>query len=448
MMRLPLAIRLRFAASFVGLSLFAFFFIIYHLDLHLYEILGAAMTDGRQRIEPFGDFGSVLQAAICWHNGINVYQPTACMGGGMYNYSPLLLRVGYLPIKMRQIMFYGFSLDLLFICSLACLPPPGSAPEILVRVAAIVSPAVVFATEQGNFDVVIFLLIVLGSMLLLRGNRMSATGYAVFTAAALIKFYPAILMALTLREKFRRLILIAAASMLCLTSFIWYFHRELHEALEIIPWGLPFGNTFGASNLPFGLALLKSSPRMTINLDLAEYHIAIASPLTSFMFGFGTKLLSGLVILGAFMRAPRYQVILDGIGAEQKVFLLSGILIISGCFFTAQNLAYREIFLILALPGLWAMAARSNGFMRFKLLWLNAAVVVVLWEEISSLAIKRITAQLGNVALVNFVEISYWLLKEVLWWWIIFQFTAILAAFARTELTRLVESHQQKAATA
>ena len=90
------------------------------------------------------------------------------MHGGVYNYSPFVLRLTFLGLFAGHAMPTGIALGALYLAALSALPPPRSRTEFLARAATAISPATLFLLERANFDIIIFLAILLGALLTLR----------------------------------------------------------------------------------------------------------------------------------------------------------------------------------------------------------------------------------------------------------------------------------------
>ncbi|OYV26271.1 MAG: hypothetical protein B7X08_02575, partial [Acidocella sp. 20-63-7] len=166
----------------------------------------SALSDGVFKPTPFVDLLDILQAGACWRAGVDVYLPSRCLFGGVFNYSPFLLRAAYLPIGPGDTMIGGVLQSLLFFWSLSWLPRPGSKAEFIFLLACVFSVPVIYALEQGNFDTVVFILAALGIRQSLKPGARSLLGMGIFIFAAALKFYPVAFALLILRQPLRRLL--------------------------------------------------------------------------------------------------------------------------------------------------------------------------------------------------------------------------------------------------
>jgi hypothetical protein len=110
-------------------------------------------------------------------------------------------------------------------------------------------------------------------------------------------------------------------------------------------------------------------------------------------------------------------------------FFVVGAAIICGCFFAGQNVVYRGIYLLLALPGLLAFShdlPDGRGRVAFRIA--SFAVVYVQWALFISWAIKAVG--LGSIphpgATAAYLQ---WFCNEVAWWWIVTVLLSVALTF-------------------
>ncbi len=433
----------RYWPSLIALAAFLSFAAARVLDRSFYDAL-IQLTTAIPNAKPFIDFQTVVRAGLCWRQGIDVYQPNPCMNGGVFNYSPLLLRLGYLPISIHAALPGAWIADIAFIASISLLPAPVSALDVAARTAGAVSTAVIFALETANIDTVMFILTLLSVALLRRGTIVRLVGYAMFAFLAALKFYPVFPLILVLREGKKNLLRIAAAGTLCGAVFLFCFFGGVKTAFEILPTGPPFGWMFGAIDLPEGIALLRFVPVLTVNPSAAQYFQALNQKEALLIVLLGLKILTVIAVLMALILTPLYDRALKKTSSPQDLLLVTGTAVIAGCFFIAQNVDYRAIFFILTIPGLSAMAASAAGRMRFLLRFLICAIVFLMWESLFRLQIAALSTAVLSPTEALYPQIAFWLLREVLWWFVIIQLLAILFAFVWSNIKRLAETRQPK----
>jgi hypothetical protein len=390
--------RRHFGLGLICLALVLVFLLLHALAPHVY-VFFTRIPDGAGKLHPFVDLRAILQGGACWRQGVDVYAPSACLDGGTFNYSPLLLRAALLPIGPGDALAGGILFCCAYAGALCLLPAPAGWGEFWLRAAAAFSPAGYYALEQGNLDTLIFAAVVL---VLRLGWRWRGWGYAVFALAAGAKFYPVALLVLGLRESRRVFLFLAAAGLVLTMLALVFYGRGLVAAITSIPSGTPFRASFGRIDFTRGLVMLHMLPHGT------------------------AQLFSWVLALGALglavWRRPVWARGLALLGADEAGFLVAGAVVTVFCFMAAQNIEYRAIFLLLTLPGLVRLGR--------LLPWV---VVLVLWEAVP----RALLSGLSQPYLPHPACLCFWLLREGLWWWLVVECLAIVLAFAKSELQRL-----------
>jgi len=405
----------RFGPSLAALLLYAFCLLLWRENHTAYETL-LRWYDFMTNAVPYSDLGAILQAGACWRQGVDVYQPSACMHGGVYNYAPLLLRAAWLGLGPADRAMGGLMIGGVFLAGCTLLPPPRTWGQTLLRGLALCSGVVMYALESANFDVLMFLLCLAGvRLLLLTPWRLGLLGYALFALGGALKFYPAVLLALALRESRKQFATIAGLVALAGGLYLWRYGQGTLTALAMLPEGLPFRGVFGAVNLPFGLALLRFLPVLTLEPDVPQFFAAMQQPYAAAYIIIAARLLTVAALYSAAAMVPRFDAARRALPAPERLFLAAGAGLLAFCFFVAQNLDYRAIYLLFTLPGL-ALMARLPEAPRRAILLLTAAEIVLLWE-----AFFRHAAATGLVG----GQIAVWLLRECLWWFVVVRLTAI-----------------------
>jgi hypothetical protein len=412
-------LRARHAISLLAFGVFLLLWLIRWLDRPLF-VLFTRVADGTGKPTPFVDLHDILQAGACWRAGVDVYRPSACLHG-VFNYSPFLLRAAYLPIGPRDTALGGVLLCLAFFTSLAFLPRPASRTEFRIQLAAALSTTVFYALDQGNFDVAIFVATVFAARLIALRPQLRCAAYLTFVLAAAAKFYPVALLVTVIREPLRNVTAIFILGIAAGAVFLGLYGPDILTALKTIPSGTPFRATFGAIDLPRGLNLLHLLTARRVDTSLAPMlRPDFSSGQT--VVTLASCLLSFAALLAMFSTRKRYMRALTALDAERLLFVIAGSAVLLFCFFAAQNVYYRAIFLLLTLPGLCQLAVRDNTQ---KLL--VAAILFLLWEAPFRDA----------VALIPGLRIAFWLCREGLWWWVAVEFGALNLAFLSLEINRL-----------
>jgi len=429
---------LRFGVSVVTLVVFSLLVVLMIADNRLYlTILNntVAITDP----VPLGDLGDTILAATCWHAGVDVYAPNGCMGGGVYNYSPFMLRMAYLPIGQADVLPIGLVIDIGYISALSLLPLARSWSDLACRCLAAISTSTAFALESANIDAGIFLLTILGFVLCLRGSLSRSAAFLIFALLAAIKFYPAVLFTLALRERLRVLLAFGIVAILLIGLFLFAYADDTRTAYDILPSGLPFDWLFGAINLPFGIMLLAYMPHVSLTPTLADYQAAITHPYASLIVSGGIKLFGIVAFVVALALRRPYRAVYLALTDAETVFLVGGAITFVGCFFIAQNLDHRAIFLILTLPAIATMSATTQGRSKILLQCLIGALLFLLSESVFRLAIGHLADWLLPQTLAVYPKIMFFLVRELLWWGVTSQMLAFLLLFIEQNSARLVK---------
>ncbi len=409
----------RFGPTIIGLSLFCLMtaiFLFGYQDVY-YAIL--KWWGIMPYHYPFVDMKIVLTAIDCSRHAIDIYAPNTCMYGGWYSYSPLLLGTAKLPVGPDDHKWFGFFLAIAFLASLSALPPSLSWKECWIRTLATISTVTVFGLERTEFDVPIFMIVLAGLVLALRQSRVRFVGYAVFVFAAILKYYPIVLMLLVARERFRTALWIAAATIAAVCLFIVATMSETAQVVGLAPVGSPFADYFGARNVPLGVTLLELGPQPLTDDGLLRIPLTVLGHVV-----LGLLLVFAAWTAGRSFRADCSRV--SGLPQAQLAYLVAGSVVMVGCFFAVQNAGPRAIFLLMTLPGLFVMARTGcDGSMRHSLK-LVYGVVFLLWEGLFHGLEGALSFHLPAIAPLHFF---YWLARELVWWWVMARLASLLIAF-------------------
>ena len=356
----------------------------------------------------FLDTDTILSAIRCFNMGVDAYTVNPCDDlERVYTYSPLWTVLTAFRVTEAWIPPVGLLFCALFIVSIFLLPPARDRKSAVVLTIALLSSSVIFALERGNNDLVLFGLVAIGAYLVSQRPAARGMGYGLILLAGLLKYFPLALLALLGREKTGTAVRIGAFLALALLAVVVVFWSEFPKAFNNIPDGNYFSNWFGAPMIPRTMASLYgwdawAAPAMRIVMTLAAAAVA----------------------LGMAMERGTSQA-LAGLTDWEKTFLFAGCGMTAACYFTAQNIGYREIHLIMAIPALSAMAAGS-GARRFKvaLIMALAFLCISLRHRIAvSMALN------GNVLDLSAPAFMVpWYAEHVLWWVLMTILLSILIA--------------------
>jgi hypothetical protein len=360
---------------------------------------------------PFLDISGWLAAWECARQGIDVisFDPCDLLYRG-YGSSPLWLAAAGVPLGVANTTAVGWALDLLFIMSLSLLPPATRPLELSLVLVATMSTMVVFALERANADVLLFMLAL--SAVFLAEGRLAARllGYCVALLAALLKYYPIMLLIMVFRERvtvFLVVVLIMAGSV----AIFWTEnHREILRGLPTISSGRYDTDLFAAKNLPVLIGLMVEDATAP-----SRFAAAVGWVVTGGLYGGLAG--AALAICRRLSRFAELRAAIAELPDGERVLMVIGSAVIAGCFFAGQSTGYRGIFLLLVIPGLLALS--RSGVRELRALCLGSAIVIVLlmWGECLRQALDG--------------GFGFWLLRELGWWWSISVMLALVADFLR-----------------
>src|SRR6185437_11830172 len=356
---------------------------------------------------PFLDMHGILATAECHRRGIDVIASNPCdILGRTLDYSPFWLVTASLGIDTSMTMRAGLILDLIFLGCVFFLPRAKSWSAVAVMIAALLSSAVVMALERANLDLAVFVIAIVVAAWSVRGPAWRSFGYGLITLAALVKYYPGIMLLLALRERRRFLLPLAAALLAVGALFVWSEGSLLVRALHNIDTR-QFPTTFSAINLPEGL-------------------VQLLAPSAESLARIAELVLAALVAAYAYAVARRgdFRDAVQSLPARDRNLMLIGCALILGCFFTAENAPYRDIYFLFILPGLHGLWREvSNAAARRRLKLLTGAILFLMWGPFFRLALEQSVAALGVGTIYSN---AYLLLRETIWWWVASLLLALL----------------------
>lgn len=362
---------------------------------------------------PFVDWEYIGTSIKCWKEGINVYITNPCdVLGHPEMYSPLWLRLVFIPTGRAWTMPIGIGLILAFLLSLFWVVKPTSLRELILFTLTCTSTMVVFALERGNVDLIMFMMLVVAGVLGTGPLANRILAYALMLLAGLLKFYPLIALSTALCERPRTFFAIAATTGLVVVGFIY----RLREELAAISANIPRGG-FGARNLLFdgpGFAL-QVFPRLGQVAWFTALPYAIMAVL----------LVVTAVQVFYLARDRNFASAFGKLPERDALFLVIGAAVIGGCFFAGQSIGYRGVHLIFVVAGLIAMRrVADDAATRATLRWALMIIVFLMWEGLVREALLKLRGPEGLA-----LSALFWLIREVLWWRLAALLLGVLAIF-------------------
>lgn len=373
---------------------------------------------------PFLDISGSLAAWECARQGIDVIVADPCdVLQRSYSYSPIWMSWSGIPLGVSDTAAVGWFSGLLFLLSLGILPRPRRPFELILTVVATLSTAVVFAVERANPDILLFILALATALSAEGGLGMRLIGYAVAVLSGLVKYYPFVTLVMVVEERIPVFLSVSIAVVMSLAIFGVAYHDEIVRTLPYIPRGTYIEGMFGAKNVPLQLA------------DVAQAAFGESAALGNVLAAaFLAFLIAGMVaICRRFTVDGQLSAAMTALADRERSLLVLGSALICGCFFAGQNVWYRAIFLLLVLPGLFAVARAAPARRgRNWAVGTSIATVFLMWEECFRFGIERALKAAGasgpHTAEIHFL---FWIFREAVWWWVVAILSAILVEFLR-----------------
>lgn len=355
---------------------------------------------------PFLDTHGELAVIDCHRLGYDVYRMNPCdVLGRVHVYTPLWYRVDWLPLSTNATPMIGLALVAVFALGLGLLPIGNKGRTAWIVSAAVLSPALAFAMERGNVDLLMFALAALAGWLAARQGRSRFLAYPAIVLASALKVYPVTLLALALRERPRLCLVAGGLSVAALLAYATAERAGLREMLAVVPGGTPFIYAFGARNLVVGLGLVIGWPPLVL--------AALQAALLFLICGF------------ALTRQSLVRPAVATLSDAEAIGLLVGATLIVGCFVLGQNGEYRAVHLLFVLPALCTLTAVGpTRRLATITLWM---ILAQLWGDFAS-GLLDVFGGITPGDITAPVTRLVWLLRELAWWWIVAVLLTLLLA--------------------
>jgi hypothetical protein len=336
--------------------------------------------------------------------------------GRPHVYSHWWLHLRDLGLTRADNFWVGLTLVGAFLLAALSRLRPAEPRQVLFYLAVLCSSPVLLAVNRANNDLVVFVLLTpLVSCLLDRSPVVRLAAPFLVAAAAALKYYPAA----------AGLVLLAAAP-----------PRELRGRVVL-------------------LAVLLALVGLSVKSDLAGFGPIAPQPEGFLSFGATGALhtlgwngwapkalcaLFGAAIFGWFWRAPWLHAwtVAETRRADWLHFVL-GAALLTGCFFTSLNFAYRWVFALWLAPLLWSLPGDPEAPLPVRRLarLTRALLLAVLWIDAGyCMAFQRCIGVVPGATLVRMADMMLLVEQPVIWAFFAC-LLAFLAAFTRRGLRML-----------
>jgi hypothetical protein len=297
------------------------------------------------------DQESVLNSANCFKEiGIEVYKLDAPNGCGGFVYSVELLRIlNFFHLSTLSSEFLGAAfmwLTVAALCSLFFLIKNLGRLDIVVAAFAFVSPGVWLLLERGNYDELVFILVLISSYFL--ASRYQELGIVLLAITVLIKFYtlPVFLICILFLKRKKSRILFGWIAFPIIIYIVF-----LIKQVEIFP---------STWNVSFGL----DSLGLYINLFIKERILwdlqlpSIAIKLTGVC-----GLVFWMFCLAKIKNGHKSKLNFPEVNSCVFIIYTNMTIIFLSCFFAGMNYDYRLVYLAASLaltPRILAISTLRN----------------------------------------------------------------------------------------
>jgi len=380
--------------SFIFMSLTA---LNYISDWWVFKVSGSSEVKIRESSD-FADLIWIKSFVACYRKvgeSIYLYDDISPCHLGYFYGSTLVKFFEIIKLDSLPIIWVGSSLTILFCISLGILTSKIATKKsnyIFFIIFSLFSPGIWLLLERANLDILIFLLLLIGSQLFSRGNEVS--GILVIALSALFKYYtlPVLLALLIITNKrFTRIMGILVA--LLVISKVFLDIKSITNPGFPSTWYISFGIK------SFGLYL-------NLFLEHLNQNRFILNSLGAGLFGY-FLLMVALIFLSKFDRR-RVQSVINILVISRNfpkynflrhIFWIFGSTFIS-CYLAGMSYDYRLSFL--AVAGLSFIALAKSQELRMK--GLTSLLFVALWGSGSflpstSLVLSGLIQLIGDVAI-------------------------------------------------
>jgi len=305
---------------------------------------------------PFLDlYGSLAAGELAHHGGNPFISNTLDYYNRPHVYTTWWLITGDWGLTRADSKWLGLLLIGLTLVTTVALNRPSKPHEFILTAIFLCSPAILFAINRGNNDLVVFI-IMSCALGLIRSKKsiIRILGFALLAICTVLKYYPIAAVILILSAHTRRESIMVLAIFTCIIIFAWpSLQPSLISALKYKP-------------SPEGLYAF-GAPILFKNLgDFPPHAWWIIGAITGACAFILAKLRQDTT------REP-------SISSSNENEFICGSALIVGCFFLGASYLYKLIFSIWLLPWLWSkkQIQQDEYWRRINL----SIVLIVLWFE-------------------------------------------------------------------
>ena len=306
----------------------------------------------------FLDTWQILRYGKCYESiGILVYQNsgTNCSN---YLYGRTLLQVlNFFKIDISYTQFFGYTFLFLLAISLTMIFPVVNQRDFIIYILVLLSPPVMLLADRGNFDILIFFILIQVAKSLTRENFL--LGYLLLSITTLLKYYTApVFLLLIFYSKLTRHRILGVVLLLICSGLAF-------RDISITDADFPHGASAQFGFTVWGEYLNKFSSTQVNNIQIFSIATAIFISILIFTF-LSTK------------NFPRPKMELKQ-SSDFKVFTFWIFLTVSvSCYFGGMNFDYRLIYFASTI-----LLLTKIFYHKFSQILVNL-LVIILWLSFPS----------------------------------------------------------------
>ena len=272
-----------------------------------------------------------------------------CKSAGPMDYGMIFLKIPYnQTLKFFYINYLPYITILLFVFTTTFLLNPKKKLEYLIIILAILNPTTLVLIDRMNFDIFIFLMLVIIAL-----NRVNIFNWFLFLYCFLVKLYPIVAGPfIFIENKKRSLIFLLAliVSFLFITSYFVFIDVEKYSSIsESYFPSLSMLHSGGKAGYWYIFGI-NTIPKV---LKYFEFNYIFALLLIYTIFFFVTyKFYTSFEINNLIKNQDLFTF-------RWRLFLLGGNILFF-CYLVYSNYSQREVFLILLIPQFFLLNVKEN----------------------------------------------------------------------------------------